>query len=301
MDLPWMRPEAPYMPVATAGLLLALRDAGRQPLAWWNPTDTGPVLRFSALGGLDHADVAQVIAEVELPSPKAIAWDQPLGQAIKPMLATRADPLAELARLRSWAEAEERRLEHRLLSAFLTDAVKDDKRSPGRNRLLRGVKSDLSGIADKVPADPEALAAELAQGPRWLNKYSGRALGLVPEVQTFGGTTGRTPSDVGSHSRLLFRLLWLGVLALPPVGVVRRGRRVVGGPLVTEPGVLSWPVWTCGVDLVGLRALFSLASVHDSLPNSHELSARNISAVYRVRGVPINTNVDVFPWAERVA
>ncbi len=44
IELPWMRPEAPYMPIATAGLLSALADAGTPAFAVWRPSNHGHTL-----------------------------------------------------------------------------------------------------------------------------------------------------------------------------------------------------------------------------------------------------------------
>ena len=125
-------------------------------------------------------------------------------------------------------------------------------------------------------------------------------MGLVPEIQTFGGTTGPNPSDIGSYSALLYRLLWLGILALPPVAVVERGRRIVGGPLVADRETISWPVWTIPLNVTGLRAYFSLAGIHAERTDL-DFAQRGIAAVYRADAVPINTTVAVFRWGKRVA
>jgi hypothetical protein len=137
-------------------------------------------------------------------------------------------------------------------------------------------------------------------GPAFLPGDSGAALGLVPEVQTFGGTTGRKPADVGATSALLSRLLRHGILALPPSSGSRGGRRVVGGPLVTEHGELSWPRWTVSCGLRELRVLFSLATVHDAEPDARALRERGVDAVYRSRPQQLSTTVAVFRWGRRV-
>jgi hypothetical protein len=188
-----------------------------------------------------------------------------------------------------------------LLHAILTDGVLDSDGIPARSRLLRGVKSDLSSISEppkRITAD--GLAAELRNGPDFRSGKSGLGLGLVPEVQTFGGTTGPDASTVGAYSALLYLLLWLGIMALPPVPVLRGSRRMVGGPLVTRPDVLSWPRWRIPVGLRSLRMLLSLDAIHRDAPDHGYLIQRGIDAVYRAHAVPLNNMVAVFRWGDLV-
>jgi len=126
-------------------------------------------------------------------------------------------------------------------------------------------------------------------------------LGLVPEVQTFGGTTGREASGVGAESALLARLLRHGILALPPTSAVRRGRRVVGGPLISDEGALCWPRWTIPCRARALRALFGLAAIHEPVPDPRRLEAAGIDAVFQATPQALSTTVAVFRWGRRVA
>lgn len=298
--LAWVRPEAPYMPIMVVGLLSALEDAGDgDARAGWKID--GPTQTLAVETALGREEIGAAIAEAPWPDLSRIPWSQRLGQAIKPMLAAAPDPIAELHRLRADVRASGLVAEGRLLEAFVTDGVVDGGGGPGRSRLLRGVKADLSGISDQVDSDPGGLIDELEAGPKWRSGKSGRGLGLVPEVQTFGGSTGPTPSDVGSHSALLYRLLWLGILRLPPVPVSRGPRRVVGGPLVCAPESLGWPLWTVELPLAPLRALLSLSSIHEAEPDSARLVDRGVAAVFRAESVPINSMVAVFRWGKRVA
>ncbi|HEX4109169.1 MAG TPA: hypothetical protein VHX88_13610 [Solirubrobacteraceae bacterium] len=309
-ELAWMRPEAPYMPIAIVGLLRALDDAGVPAAALWQRDGRGETLVLRTNASAER--VAEAIINAPWPSLERI-WDGAIGQAIGPMLAAEADPAEELRRLRAVVAERDRRAqaageprllgEARLLRALVTDAVLDDGGAPKRSRLLRGVKADLSGIADAVPLNAGGLGAELVDGPVWRAGKSGRGLGLVPEVQTFGGTTGRTPSDVGSHSALLFRLLWLGILAMPPIAVGRAGRLIVGGPLFTravnEDVVLSWPTWSFAVSWRGLTRLLTLEEVHAA--DEPALAAHGLTTVHQTTSVPINNMIGAFRWGERVA
>lgn len=298
IDLSWMRPDAPYMPIATVGLLSALEDAGHEATARWHEGSEGaPCLRIET--ELSVTEIVQAVVEAPWPDINAIPWAGKVGQAIKPMLAAADDPVGELRRLRRAVDDAGLIAEGRLLRSLVTEGVLDGG-TPSRNRLLRGVKSDLSGIADKVKLDPAMLEAEITSGPVWTKGTSGRGLGLVPEIQTFGGTTGPNPSDIGSYSALLYRLLWLGILALPPVAVIQRGRRIVGGPLVADRETLCWPTWTIPLDVAGLRAYFRLDGIHADQPDL-ALAQRGVTAVYRADAVPINTTVAVFRWGKRVA
>ncbi|WP_320670778.1 hypothetical protein [Patulibacter defluvii] len=312
-DLPWMRPQAPYMPIATVGLLTAISDAGLDAQALWRRDLGGEVLEIRSEATAERA--AQAIVDAPWPQLDRIWPGQKVGQAIKPMLAATSDPAQTLRNLRRRVDEQDAaakatgdpRLigEQRLLRALVTDAVLDDGGVPSRSRLLRGVKADLSGIAEKLPLKVPDLARELTEGPVWRNGKSGRGLGLVPEVQTFGGTTGRKPSDVGSHSVLLYRLLWLGILALHPVGVRRGTQRIVGGPLFTdlvsgEP-TLSWPTWSFPVGARELARLLDVAAIHVASPDPRWLAARGITGVHRASSVPINSMIGVFRWGERVA
>lgn len=309
-DLNWMRPEAPYMPIATIGLLRALDDADVPAAATWRRADGSECLHLRT--NATPEDVARSVIDAPWPRLDRI-WPGKVGQAIKPMLAATPDPVGELRRLRATLVAADAahsgadRLtgEIRLLRALVTDAVLDGDGVPSRSRLLRGVKADLSGIADRVRFDVAALARELVDGLQWRNGTSGRTLGFAPEAQTFGGTTGREPSSVGCHSALLHRLLWLGILALPPTGVVRRGQRVVGGPLVTSAAGgdvrLSWPTWSFAASGRTLVHLFSLPEVHAEEPDGAALRAHGLTSVQRVTSVPINSMIGSFRWAERIA
>lgn len=312
-DLIWMRPHAPYMPIATVGLLTAMSDAGLDATAVWRADPSGEILEIRTEASVEQT--AQAIVDAPWPQLDRIWPGQKVGQAIKPMLAATPDPARTLRDLRRLVDAQdadalraaEPRLlgERRLLRALVTDAVLDDSGVPSRSRLLRGVKADLSGIAEKLPLKVPDLVGELIDGPTWRNGKSGRGLGLLPEVQTFGGTTGRKPSDVGSHSVLLYRLLWLGILALHPVGVRRGSQRIVGGPLFSdlvdgEP-TLSWPTWSFPVGARELARLLDLAAIHLDRPDPRWLAARGITSVHRASSVPINSMIGVFRWGERVA
>ncbi|MGO9321077.1 MAG: hypothetical protein ACLQBY_09790 [Solirubrobacteraceae bacterium] len=297
MDLLWMPAHAPYMPIATVGLLALLAEREHEATAYWSDDPSGaPALHVDTSLGV--AEVAQLIADAPWPQLKRIEW--PAGswsQGLKPTLKGTGEPARAFRDLVASAPP----LEKTLLRAILTDGVLDNDGVPGRSRLLRGVKSDLSSIAERpkrITAD--GLAAELRDGPDFPSGKSGLGLGLVPEVQTFGGTTGPDASTVGACSTLLYLLLWRGIMALPPVPVLRGARRMVGGPLVTQPDVLSWPRWRMPLGLRALRTLLSLGAIHQDEPDLHYLTERGIDAVYRARAVPLNNMVAVFRWGEQV-
>jgi hypothetical protein len=300
-DLPWMPAHAPYMPIATVGLLALLDDHDVRARAFWSDAASGmPTLRIDA--GLDAAEVAQLLADTPWPSLERIAW--PAGkwsQGLKPTLKGSEQPARVFRELIANAQSAGNPLEVRLLRAILTDGVLDADGVPGRNRLLRGVKADLSSIAEppkRITA--QGLQAELGDGPDFISGKSGLGLGLVPEVQTFGGTTGPDASTVGAYSKLLYLLLWLGIMALPPVPVMRGSRRMVGGPLVTAPDVLSWPRWRIPIGLRSLRSFLCLGAIHDEAPDMNYLRERGIDAVYRTKAVPLNNMVAVFRWGQQV-
>lgn len=302
LDLAWMRPNAPYMPIATMGLLAVLAKGNHDARACWVGEGDAATLRLEV--ALDADGVAEAIVQDPWPSLERIAWaDGKHGQALKPTLKDAVDPLCEFRRLVCAAPA----LEARLLRAILTDGVLDGEGVPARSRLLRGVKADLSSV-DSLPKRMTAagLAAELRDGPEFRSGSSGLGLGLVPEVQTFGGTTGPEAATVGAYSPLLYVLLWRGIMELPPVPVARGRFRVVGGPLVSEPDVISWPRWRIPVGLRSLRTLLALDAVHgepvDRVQRARTgeyLLARGIDAVYRSRAVALNSMVAVFGWGER--
>lgn len=289
-ELAWMRADAPYMPIATAGLLAVLADAKLPARARW-----ADCLRIETEATLE--EVAQAIAQAPLPDVDGIAWPTSGAQAIKSSLEKAEDPLGAYHRLLESAAV----VEHRLLVGLVTDQVVDDARLPARSRLLRGAKSDLSAFRDVRTQLPGRLQQELALGPQFGPGKSGRALGLVPEVQTFGGSVGREASTVNAESPLLSLLLRHGILALPPVGAAWRGRRVVGGPLIDDGARLSWPRWNVACGLRELRAVFSYTEIHASEPNPMRLRARGIDAVYRSAPQQLSTTVAVFRWGARVA
>jgi hypothetical protein len=293
--LGWMRDDAPYMPIATLGLLRVIVARDRAATAWWTSEVEGSRLTLST--SLDVDAIAEAVVEAALPDVSAPSWPAPKPQALGPVLLKTARPLATYRRLVADAGPSERRL----LRAIATEQVLEAGGAPSRTRLLRGAKSDLSVFAPLRKARVADIAAELTSGLDFRPGSSGAALGLAPEVQTFGGTTGRTPSGVGAESALLSRLLRHGLLALPPTSAVWHGRRMVGGPLMSEPGRLCWPRWTIPCDPRELRVLFGLASIHREIPRIAELRPRGIDAVFRASTEKLSDTVQAFRWGRRVA
>ncbi len=294
LELSWMRDDAPYMPIATHGLLTILASLDSGVRAAWVRSGGAASLRVST--SLTTEQAAQAILEAPLPDVTAVAWPTRSPQALGPALATTDDPLDSYRALLAAAAPVERRL----LRAIATDQVIDDKGLPARTRLLRGAKSDLSAFRPLRRTTAAALADELRDGPDFRPGKSGVMLGLVPEVQTFGGTTGPEASGVGAESALLARLLRHGILALPPAGAVRRGRRDVGGPLISDERELSWPRWTIPCGPRALRVMFGLASVHEAQPDRRSLRANGVDAVFRATPQQLSTTVAVFRWGRRV-
>lgn len=289
-ELTWMRPDAPYMPIATAGLLSVLDSAGIPARAHWTT-----VLTIS--GDVSLNEAAQAVADASVPDPDAVAWPVPEQQAVGSSLRGTGNPLAAYRALLLGADGPARRL----LLGLVTDQALDQAGSPRRSPLMRGAKSDLSPFRERLAASSGALTEELSGGPRFGVGKSGRALGLVPEVQTFGGTVGRDASTVNAESRLLSLLLRHGVLGLPPNGVRRGAAWGVGGPLTGQNGVLSWPRWSAPCGLRALRALYAFAPIHELEPDARLLGARGIDAVYRAQPRELSTTVSVFRWGTRVA
>lgn len=298
LHLTWMPAEAPYMPIVTAGILALLEQHDVPASACWIEREPGdPVLNVDTTRG--PADFAELLLGTPWPDLEAMPWPEGrYKQGLKPTLKDQPDPAdAYRALVRGAAPPEAE-----LLRAILTDGVVDDGGIPARSRLLRGVKADLSSVG-KPPKRLKAadLAAELEHGPAFLQGSSGLGLGLVPEVQTFGGTTGPDASTVGAYSPLLYLLLWRGIIALPPAPVRRGWQRVVGGPLVSAPDVLAWPRWRIPCDLSALRSLLVLDAIHRDEPERAFLARRGVDAVYRAHAVQLNTTVAVFRWGHRVA
>ena len=298
LQLDWMRADAPYMPIATAGLLAIVEEVDPAVTAFWATDRATSRLRIDS--SLDLVAIAAAIAHAPLPDVSAPAWPTTKPQALGPSLRTLEPPSRRLGAYRELVAAAGPQ-EARLLRGIATDQVLDADGVPSRTRLLRGAKSDLSAFKPLRQVSPKLLEDELRAGPAFVPGDSGAALGLVPEVQTFGGTTGRKPADVGAASALLSRLLRHGILALPPTSGSRRGRRVIGGPLFTERGELSWPRWTIPWGLRELRALFVLAAIHDLHPDARSLRERGIDAVFRSKPQQLSTTVAVFRWGRRVA
>lgn len=313
MELGWMQQNAPYMPVVSAGLLGLLEDAGVPATLVWRENDSPslpPLLTLHVDLNLD--EVAQRIIDAPWPDPET--WDERLaaGQAIKPILGAAEDPVDEW-----WDLAQLNGFPHsvngidgggdagsvKFVRSLLTEAVVDKDGIPIRNRLLRGVKADLSGVRDRgdIKISAEAIAHEISDGPSLARGSTGRGLGLVPNIQTFGATTGREPSGVGGFSPLLYILCWHGIMEMPPICVMHRSMRKVGGPLFSSPDTLSWPVWSFSVDRRSIRALFGLAAIHADWPDLTLLRSRGVSAVFRSQARPINNMIDAFGWGRRVA
>lgn len=295
LNLAWMPARAPYMPVATVGLLAALEQSGVPARARWHVEGGRGSLSVEADTDVDTA--AEIIVGSPWPDLDRVAWDGEPKQGLKPTIASAADKQREFRRLTGSAPT----LESALLRSICTDGALDDSGAPGRSRLLRGVKADLSSIDSRPRTDPERIAAELTAGPRFQPGQSGLALGLAPEVQTFGATTGPDASTVGAYSPLLYILLWRGLLAMKPFAVGRGRRRVVGSHLTSESDVISWPVWTVPVDRRGLLTLFAHPEIHADAPQLTGLARRGIVAVYRARAVSLSTMVAVYRWGELIA
>lgn len=310
--LTWMSPFAPYTPVAAVGLLEVLdrADPGAT-IAWEAESGQRPSLILRSR--LDLIRIADEIAGAPWPQLDALPWTATPGQAIKPTLATYArehdDDLAAAVEWRSLAGFGEAappsdqglRAAQQLISALLTDAVLDGSNLPGRNRLLRGVKADLSGVAKPPKANPEELCRELKTGPAWRSGSSGLALGFAPQVQTFGGTTGPEPSSIGAYSTLLYLLCWHGIMAMPPFGVRRGPWTIVGGPLFAAGDVLSWATWEMPLRRQALVGLLGFDAIHAPEPDQSLLAAHRITGVFRSSSRKISTMLSVFGWGERVA
>ncbi|HVY76891.1 MAG TPA: hypothetical protein VG898_00105 [Solirubrobacterales bacterium] len=315
--LPWVPDRAPYMPVASVGLLQVLRSADPgAALGWPDPGDpfAPPVLTLRTRLSIERT--AEEIVSAPWPRLDALEWPARPSQAIKPSLHKQVGDAEDgMAAVHAWralaglppgsdsgrVEDVDRAAAHALVAALLTDGVLDESGLPGRNRLLRGVKSDLSGVAKPPKAKTVEIADELKHGMAWTSGSSGLGLGLVPEVQTFGGTTGPTPSAVGAYSKLLYYLCWHGIMAMPPYAVRRGPQTIVGGPLFADAATLSWPIWSMPLRRTALIALFGLEPVHAPEPDRELLRAHGIQAVFRSRAREINTMISVFGWGDRVA
>lgn len=295
LDLRWLRDDAPYMPIAVQGLLMAIAPADPTARAGWVTDEGAPVLRLGTR--LSVRELAEAVLTAPLPDVTAVRWPTRNPQALGPSLAATGDPLAAYRALVREAAPAERAL----LRGIATDQVRDANGGPARTRLLRGAKSDLSAFGALRRTTAEDLAAELREGPAFAPGKSGTMLGLVPEVQTFGGTTGPDASGVGAESALLARLLRHGILALRPTGVVRGSHRIVGGALISDDRDLSWPRWTTACGARTLRVLFGLACVHEPRPVPRLLEAAGIDAVFRATPTQLSTTVAVFRWGRRVA
>lgn len=293
LALHWMRADAPYMPIATLGLLAVLRPHDPDATAAWEVDGGDRTLVLRTRLSLDS--VAEAILAAPLPDTSAPAWPA-RGQSLRAALESIADPLATFQRWVVGLDGPDQRL----MRTLATDQAPTDSGLPGRSRLLRGAKSDLAPFRPLRRTSAADLADELTLGPDFRPGSSGSGIGLVPEVHTFGGSTGREPQSVGAESALLSRLLRHGILHLPPCGASPRNGRTVGGPLIAEDLTLSWPRWTFPCGPRELRVLFGLASVHAAEPDAESLRARGVDAVYRSRPRQISTTLAVFRWGRRV-
>lgn len=298
LTLGWMRPHAPYMPIATAGLLALLERAGTPGRAGWRIEDGGRAV-LAIETALTRDALAEMLAAASWPDEQRIRWpggSRGSAQALKPLLKERPNPLRAFRDLVRSAGP----LEAALLRAILTDGALDADDLPLRSRLLRGVKADLTSAFRRPRGlTTDELAAELHDGPQFRTDAKGLGLGLVPEVQTFGATTGPDPSTIDAYSPLLALLLWNGIIALPPFPVLCGRTRTVGGPLVTDVDVISWPRWTFPADLATLRTLYGRAEIHADRPDLAPL--RDVDRVYRSRAVELNNMIAVFRWGEEVS
>lgn len=302
--LSWLRPDAPYAPFVQLGLLACLRGTDDSATTHWRADQSGFALEC-VLATTETLDVvAERVADAPWPELAALAWPAGFGQAIKPALATQSDKASAWQALVGPQQAvvtapvDGYGAAARHAAALLTDGVLDKDLALGRSRLVRGVKADLSGVK-AIKRDPAALKRELEQGPVWTSSGAGSGLGLVPEVQTFGGVTGPKPDSVNASSALLYALIVQALGVVPPFAVVRGPRRVVGGLLIGDGGVLSWPIHSTP------RALRSLLAAYGAVPTVDQLerqrAPRGVAAVYRSRPRAINSMISMFPWGELVS
>jgi hypothetical protein len=201
ITLSWMRPDAPYMPIATVGLLAADADA----MACWR--------EGSLVIETDNTEeeVAAALLAAPLPDPDAIPWPAGAGQSLASALAPFDDAIVGFAAL---CQAVAGTTEERLLRSLATDqARRTSAGPPARSRLLIGAKADLSPFRWRPRGDVRSIDSELRAGPAFVGSDSGPCVGLAPEVHTFGGTVGRDASTIGAASQLLSLLIRHGLLA----------------------------------------------------------------------------------------
>lgn len=304
--LSWLRPDVPYSPLVQVGLLSCLRGRDDEATLHWRADGSGFGLECVLQTRLSLAEVAASIVAAPWPDLEQLPWHAGYGQAIKPVLKNEPDQVAAWLQLTGGAQTasmleavvDPRQAAERHVAALLTDGVLDADGALGRSRLMRGVKADLSGIKP-ARLDSEKLAAELERGPQWVATGAGSGLGLVPEVQTFGGVTGPKPDSVNASSPLVYALLVHAIGALAPFAAVRGSRRVVGGPLTGEAGTLTWAIHTTPR---GLRALVAL---YGSVPSTDQFNVAGlppgVAAVYRSRPRAINSMISMFSWGELIS
>lgn len=291
--LAWLRPDAPYAPFVQIGLLACLRATDAPAATRWEPEEGGYSFGCVLRSSLAIEDIGRAIAEAPWPQLEQLPWPSGYGQAIKPVLAKAGgDQVAVWRTLTGPPEPavvpppDGAAAGARHVAALLTDGVVDDGGAPGRSRLLRGVKADLSGVKP-IKLNARSLARELTVGPEWSPSGAGSGLGLVPEVQTYGGVTGPKPDSIKASSALLYALIVHALAVLTPFGVVYGSRRTVGGLLVGDRGTLVWPVHTTFRDLRALLALYGGAT-----------ATRGVGCVYRSTPRAVNSMISMFPWGE---
>lgn len=307
-SLSWLRADAPYAPLVQVGLLACLRGADDDASVHWEPDESGFALGCVLRTTKAVEEVGAAVAAAPWPELESLPWPDGFGQSVGAALAPK-DSDESVDRVGVWrnlsgppvslleAPQDGRAAAARHVASLLTDGVLNKDGPLGRSRLVGGVKADLSGFKP-ARLTASGLADELVAGPDWARNGTGTGLGLVPEVQTYGGVTGPKPDSVNESSALLYALTVHALAALPPFGVLRATRRVVGGVLWSD-GALTWPIHTTPRGLRALVALYGSLPRHDSgaLPTR----LRGVAAMYRSRPRPINTTIAMFPWGEQVA
>src|ERR1035438_2670933 len=129
-----MRADAPYMPIATVGLLAVVSELDPAVTATW--AADGPARRLQIETALDIEEIATAIAQAPLPDVSAPHWPTANPQALGPSLRTTPHPLDAYRKLVAAAAPPEARL----LRAIATDQVLAADGVPSRTRLLRGAK-----------------------------------------------------------------------------------------------------------------------------------------------------------------
>lgn len=163
----------------------------------------------------------------------------------------------------------------------------------GENGTIESTPFDMSVARQRFLADAVKLATELSGsepdvdrsyrealfGP-WLYRDDQHSLGWDPSTMKLGAFTYKAPT--GMPNAGVRAAVWLAFESLPLFPCFYNGKlRTRGFRSRGRTYWFHWPVWECPLSADVLRTLLSWPTILADVPDTEELEARGVVAVYR--------------------